>query len=204
MTLLCTLGAAAAFQSSSPPILTPSRRSAPTVSMAGWKANTNYNGMGTDQKQLEQTSERSKRQAGFGDRVVTINKPCGLVLEETENGDVIVAGIQPGSNAEMSGEEIRLGDTISMVSATFGNEMWSTKGTGLVRVQRAIQVRQGSTVSMVLTGGSKGKQNPFANLFKKKASAAEEEAKEKAEVGMLEQEVLEERSQAAKKFFGIF
>merc|ERR1712094_144512 len=54
--------------------------------------------------------------------------------------------------------------TIQMCSATFGNQMWSTRGAGLDRVMRAIEVRAGPTCSLVLQ--SKAEQKNFlADMF---------------------------------------
>ena len=36
-----------------------------------------------------------------------------------------------------------------MCSATFGDDMWSTRGVGLTRVLAAIRVRSGATVKLV-------------------------------------------------------
>lgn len=45
-----------------------------------------------------------------------------------------------------------------MCSATFGDEMWSTRGVGLSRVMAAIRVRAGATVKLVLESPSKYKK----------------------------------------------
>ena len=49
-----------------------------------------------------------------------------------------------------------------MVSATFGDQMWSTRGVGLTRVLTAIRVRNGPRVSLVFES---------QNQYKKKAAS---------------------------------
>ena len=48
--------------------------------------------------------------------------------------------------------QVRVGDVVTMTSATFGDQMWSCRGVGLNRVLRAIKVRQGTQVTLVLEG----------------------------------------------------
>lgn len=61
---------------------------------------------------------------------VTLKKPPGLILEQvTEssgNGDpvgVFVAGITPGSPADLCGE-VERGDRVVAVTGSLGNHMW--------------------------------------------------------------------------------
>ena len=88
---------------------------------------------------MVRAKERRLRAAEDGDRMVTVTKPLGILLEEDKNGDVFVAELAPGSNAAKVG--VVVGDRVAMVSATFGNDMWSAQGAGLGRVKRAIEVR---------------------------------------------------------------
>jgi hypothetical protein len=113
---------------------------------------------------------RSARKPGPNDRVVEVNKPLGLVLEEDERGNVYVKQVQRGGNAARVSEtghtqvswlylrtpplqlglrtcpfppqsgKIEEGDLISMISATFGDEMWSARGAGLGMIMQAIKV----------------------------------------------------------------
>jgi len=130
-----------------------------------------------------------------------IVKPLGAVLEEDKNGDVFVASVSPGSNAAKAG--LVPGERISMVSATFGNELWSVNGAGLGRVQKAIQVRVGNSVKLVV-------QNEQEK--KKAAKAAAMSADEKAERFLAEQkqrdalltQLNSESKEAAKGGFGLF
>ena len=109
--------------------------------------------------------------AGQGDRVVEVFKPLGCILEEDQKGDVFVAEVTPGSNGADAG--LKVGERISMVSATFGNELWSTQGAGLSRVQRAIQVRSGRTVKLVVQNKDEMKK------AKKEANVSEEKKLER-------------------------
>jgi len=63
---------------------------------------------------------------------------------------VFIAKIDPAGNAALSGFDIRVGDIITAVSATFGDEVWSTRGVGLDRVLKSIKIRSGDFVTLVL------------------------------------------------------
>ena len=102
-------------------------------------------GWGTD---VVRRKERNARFAETGDRVVEVQKPLGVILEEDKTGDVFIAEVNPGSNGAKAG--LKAGERISMVSATFGNELWSTQGAGLGRVTKAIKVRVGTSVKLVV------------------------------------------------------
>merc|ERR1711865_999126 len=59
---------------------------------------------------------------------------------------------------------------IVMVSATFGNEMWSARGIGKVRLEKSIAVRQGGTIQFVVEqadDNSKKRQKEMADKAKK-------------------------------------
>ena len=167
--------------------------------LKSWQPNTNYNG---EQENRLTDFERAARDAGAGERKVTIRKPLGLVLDARPGGDVFVKEITPGGNAEAVGN-VKVGDTIQMCSATFGNQMWSTRGAGLDRVMRAIEVRAGPC-SLVLQ--SKAEQRNFlADMFGQQKKVQQQriaDAQTKREI--LEAEVKAERKEAAKGWFGIF
>ena len=48
-------------------------------------------------------SARSARSAGVDDRVVELKRPLGLVLDEDENGNVVVETVAPRGNAARTG-----------------------------------------------------------------------------------------------------
>mmetsp|Transcript_20269 Transcript_20269/g.48365 ORF Transcript_20269/g.48365 Transcript_20269/m.48365 type:complete len:205 (+) Transcript_20269:39-653(+) len=93
---------------------------------------------------------RAKRVVTNEDRYAIIQKPLGVVLEEEEDGMVKIAKIDPAGNAAQSGFDIRVGDILVAVSATFGDEVWSTRGVGLDRVLKSIKIRSGDFVTLVL------------------------------------------------------
>jgi len=117
----------------------PRVRSIPTTVVASY----NYNIFQDDQ-------DRSRRKVQPGERAYNVKKPLGLVLEEAEDGMVFVADIDPrGNAAQASRGDIRKGDILVAISATFGDEVWSTRGVGLPRVLKGIQVRFGDEVTLV-------------------------------------------------------
>ena len=44
---------------------------------------------------------------------------------------------------------VQVGDEVTMVSATFGDEMWSARNVGKYRLEKSIAVRQGMQISFV-------------------------------------------------------
>lgn len=93
---------------------------------------------------------RAKRIVTNEDRYAILQKPLGVILEEGDDGMVFIAKIDPAGNAAQSGFDIRVGDIITAVSATFGDEVWSTRGVGLDRVLKSIKIRSGDFVTLVL------------------------------------------------------
>ena len=65
---------------------------------------------------------------------------------------VTIEKIIPGSEAARLEREgkIQKGDEIVMISATFGDEMWSSRGIGKQRLEKSIAVRQGQTIKFVV------------------------------------------------------
>ncbi|KAA8498018.1 hypothetical protein FVE85_5603 [Porphyridium purpureum] len=120
-------------------------------------------------------NERSKRTLAANDRAVSVQKPMGLLLEEAQDGMVFVAEVFEGSNAEMAGVEV--GDIVVAVSATFGDEVWSTRGIGLARVMKSIEVRQGDFVTLVLESPEQVSEKK--KLAVKAAAMRREDAREK-------------------------
>lgn len=96
---------------------------------------------------------RSARTASADDRSVELKRPLGIVLEEDDSGNVYVETLAPRGNAARSGI-VKEGDIVVMCSATFGDQLWSTRGVGLTRVLSAIRVRAGPTVTLVLENSS--------------------------------------------------
>ncbi len=96
------------------------------------------------------------------------------------------------------------GDIVTMCSATFGDQMWSTRGVGLTRVLAAIRVRAGPTVKLVFESSKETASK--ARMSTKAAKAAEEariRAQEKKDQLLKELESDEIRLKKGK-FLGLF
>jgi hypothetical protein len=121
-------------------------------------------------------NERSKRIVTNEDRYAIIKRPLGIVLEEGEDGMVFIAKIDPNGNASRSNFEINVGDFVIAVSATFGDEVWSTRGVGLDRVLKSIKIRSGDFVTLVLESPQKiegQKKQSEENATKRRIDARE-------------------------------
>lgn len=150
---------------------------------------------GNNEESKKRRADLSLRSAPVGSRKVVFRKPnsatqglqLGLKFKETLGKAVIIDDIIPNTEAarlEKSGQ-IKKGDEIVMVSATFGDEMWSARGVGKYRLEKSIAVRQGMTISFVVEGrDAKSKQNAKA--------LAEKQAKENARMSRLQKELAAE------------
>jgi C-terminal processing protease CtpA/Prc len=94
-------------------------------------------------------ANREIRRAGANDRIVELKKPMGMQLDEDKDGNVFVASIEKGGRAERSGV-VFVGDYVRMVSATFGEDMWTCRNVGLTRVVSCINMRNTKPVRLVL------------------------------------------------------
>jgi len=102
--------------------------------------------------------------------------------------------------------QVKEGDIVTMCSATFGDEMWSTRGVGLSRVLAAIRVRSGATVKLVFESpqGYKKKQQVTEAQMKAQVEARQAaQAKKDALLKELERDE-EKLTGGKKKFFGLF
>ena len=122
-------------------------------------------------------SDRAKRLVNSEERYAIIQKPLGIVLEEAEDGMVCIAKISPNGNAANSGFDIRIGDIIVAVSATFGDEVWSTRGVGLEMVLKSIKIRSGDFVTIVLESPNQNENQK--NLAAENALQRRKDAREK-------------------------
>ena len=146
---------------------------------------------------------RASRAAGPDDRVVELKRPLGLVLDEDDSGNVYVETVAPRGNAARTGL-VKEGDVVVMCSATFGDQLWSTRGVGLTRVLAAIRVRAGPTVTLVLE--SAADMDRKAKMTTKAVKAAEEarqRAQKKKDQLLKELEADEDRLKKGK-FLGLF
>jgi len=154
----------------------------------------------------------SRRDAQAGDRVVQFRKPnsatagleLGLVFRESFGKAVYIDKIIPNSEAarlERQGK-LSVGDQVTMVSATFGDELWSARGIGKYRLEKSIAVRQGMTISFVLEGSS-------ADEKKRMKKLSEAQKKENAKMSRLQAQLAAEVDAEKEKskgggFFGLF
>ena len=146
---------------------------------------------------------RANRSASADDRVVELKRPLGLVLDEDDSGNVYVETVAPRGNAARTGQ-VKEGDILVMCSATFGEQLWSTRGVGLTRVLAAIRVRAGPTVTLVLESPSERERK---SKMTAKAAKATEEAKVRAQEkkDQLLQELQADEDRLKKgKFLGLF
>merc|ERR1712176_765189 len=146
---------------------------------------------------------RAARSAGSEDNVVTLQRPLGLVLNQDNNGNVYVETVAPRGNAARSGK-VKEGDIVTMCSATFGNDMWSTRGVGLTRVLAAIRVRAGPYVKLVFE--SPNQYEKKAAMSTRQAQAAEEAriAAQAIKDQLLNQLEKDEKKLKKGKFLGLF
>lgn len=146
----------------------------------------------------------SLRDARPGDRKVTFRKPnqattgllLGLQFKDSLSKAVTIGKILPGTEAarlEQAGK-IKVGDEIVMVSATFGDEMWSCRGAGKMRLEKSIAVRQGSGISFVV-------ESPTDSSRKALKDMQEKQAKENARISRLQQQLTNEVEAEKKKSF---
>jgi len=117
---------------------------------------------GNTEESRQKRADLSLRDAPPGSRVVTFRKPnaatdgllLGLKFREGIGKSVYIDKILPNTEAAIKKQkgEITEGDEIVMVSATFGDEMWSSRGVGKYRLEKSIAVRQGMVIKFVVEG----------------------------------------------------
>jgi len=188
--------------------VTPAQQQRSAVRVAGPPLMLNLFGNNAESK--ERREMLSARDARAGDRKVTFRKPnmatdglvLGLKFKEGFGKAVYIEKILPNTEAarlEQQGK-IKKGDQITMVSATFGDEMWSARGIGKYRLEKSIAVRQGNGISFVLENsddGSKKEMERLAKLQKAendKISRLQKQMAGEVDAGKAQQ----------KKLFGLF
>ena len=129
---------------------------------------------------------RAKRQADAGDRMVELRMPLGLELDEDKQGNVFVKKVEPGSRAAKSGMVFE-GDYVAMVSATFGDDMWSARGVGLSRVLVSIKSRNSKPVKLVLEGPNEKEEKKRRAIAFKELSDEEKRVKQEKDDALLAQ-----------------
>mmetsp|Transcript_40391 Transcript_40391/g.41037 ORF Transcript_40391/g.41037 Transcript_40391/m.41037 type:complete len:108 (-) Transcript_40391:387-710(-) len=105
----------------------------------------------------------------------------------------------------IAGDKVKEGDFVTMCSATFGGQMWSTRGVGLTRVLAAIRVRAGPTVSLVFETAGESKKKVVNTA---KIAQANEEARFRAQKKkdklLKELDADDQKLKKNNKFFGLF
>lgn len=146
---------------------------------------------------------KQSRSAVTGDNLVEMKRPLGLVLDEDDNGNVFVATVAAKGNAARSGM-VKEGDIVTMCSATFGKQMWSTRGVGLTRVLAAIRVRAGPTVSLVFESTAERKVKG-ADVARQAEAAKDARQRAQAKRDVLMKELESDEKKLKKgKFLGLF
>lgn len=146
---------------------------------------------------------RSSRNAAAGDNVVELQKPLGLVLNQDDSGNVYVETVAAKGNAARTGK-VKEGDIVTMCSATFGDDMWSTRGVGLTRVLAAIRVRAGPRVKLVFESQTQYKKKAVMSTKQQQAVEEARLAAQGKKDELLSQLELDERKLKKGKFFGLF
>merc|ERR1712023_524298 len=88
---------------------------------------------------------------------------------------VFIDKILPNTEAARLKKEgkIKVGDEVTMVSATFGDEMWSSRGVGKYRLEKSIAVRQGMTISFVVESKDDNSKRRQQEMSKKQQAEAQ-------------------------------
>merc|ERR1719478_884084 len=132
---------------------------------------------GNNEESQRRRGDLSKRYASAGDRKIRFRKPnqattglsLGLKFRESFSKAVIIDKILPGTEADNLKKQgkIKEGDEITMVSATFGDEMWSARGIGKMRLEKSIAVRQGMFIEFVFENSNDKANKKLSDSAKK-------------------------------------
>ena len=101
-------------------------------------------------------------------------------------------------------EQVKEGDILTMCSATFGDQMWSTRGVGLTRVLAAIRVRAGSTVKLVFESKDAYKKKAVQTTQQKDAAIEARKAAQAKKDQLLSELEQDEKKLKKGKFLGLF
>jgi len=92
---------------------------------------------------------------------------------------------------------------VTMCSATFGEQLWSTRGVGLTRVLAAIKIRAGPTVTLVVE--QPGESARKAKTTQKATDVAQEaRARAQSKKDTLLKQLEQDEKKLKKGFFGLF
>jgi hypothetical protein len=130
---------------------------------------------------------------------VTTGLLLGLKFREGWGKAVYVDEIIPGTEADQFKQrgQLQEGDEVTMVSATFGDEMWSARGIGKYRLEKSISVRQGMFLSLCVERRDQNDMFKMMNLKK-------EQEKEQARMTRMQKQLQSEVDNEKKKGGGWF
>merc|ERR1712146_154393 len=113
--------------------------------------------------------------------------------------------VEPSGRAAKSGKVFE-GDYVSMVSATFGDDLWSARGVGLNRVLVSIKSRNTKPVTLVLEAKNEAEEKKRrAIAFKELTDEEKRIKKEKDDALLLEMEADDEKLRKKRKgLFGLW
>lgn len=111
----------------------------------------------------DEAGTRAARQPEDSSRVVEVNMPLGIEFEEREGGDIYIKSVDKSSDAYAQG--VRSGAQLVMISATFGDEMWSTRGVGLKQFITVVNSRFGGTTKLALEKEDQNVIQAFMEAF---------------------------------------
>jgi len=115
---------------------------------------------GDVQQDPDEVGTRSQREADGIGRLVECNLPLGLEFEEKDGGDIYIKSVEQDTDAWDQG--VRPGAQLTMVSATFGDEMWNARKVGMTQFMQTLNSRFGNTISLQL---EKENQNILQSFF---------------------------------------
>merc|ERR1719230_2273484 len=150
-------------------------------------------------------NSRSSRSAGADDRVVELRMPLGIELDEDKEGNVYVKSIEKNSRAEKS-NMVFVGDYVRMVSATFGDDLWSTRGVGLNRVLVSIKSRNTKPVTLVLEAKNEAEEKKRRAVAFKELTEEEKRVKQEKDDALLAQMAEDDKKLRGKRkgLFGLW
>ena len=150
-------------------------------------------------------ANRAKRQADAGDRIVELRMPLGIELDEDKEGNVFVKKVEPTGRAAKSGMVFE-GDYVTMVSATFGDDLWSARGVGLNRVLVSIKSRNTKPVTLVLEAKNEAEEKKRRAVAFKELTEEEKRIKQEKDDALLAQMEEDDKKLRGKRkgLFGLW
>uniref|UniRef100_A0A7S3HSD3 PDZ domain-containing protein n=1 Tax=Spumella elongata TaxID=89044 RepID=A0A7S3HSD3_9STRA len=150
---------------------------------------------GADSLNPDEVGTLSQKQVDGESREVECRLPLGVQFEERDGGDIYIKTVAQDSDAFSQG--VRPGAQLTMISATFGDEMWQARKVGMVQFQTVLNSRFGSTIKLALAKESK---NFLTDFFSSLAPAPAPMTAKKQESLMSEFE-RQEKDLEGKNFF---